>query len=122
MAVAITRKVSRSLGNCELTWLARTPIDIERAVEEHTAYERCLQRLGVRVLSLPALEDHPDATFVEDPAIVLHGTSVITSMGCESRRGERESLAQTLAEWRPVVWMQGPGCLEGGDVVRIGRD
>jgi dimethylargininase len=122
MPVAITRAVSRSLANCELTWLPRTPIDIDRAVAEHEAYEHCLLRLGARVISLPALEEHPDAVFVEDPAIVLDEIAVITSMGCESRRGERASLAEALAKWRPVVWMQGPGCLEGGDVMRIGRD
>jgi dimethylargininase len=122
MPIAITRAVSRSLANCELTWLERVPIDIDRAVAEHEAYEQCLTRLGARVISLPALEEHPDSVFVEDPAIVLDEIAVITSMGCESRRGERTSLAEALAEWRPVVWMQGPCCLEGGDVMRVGRD
>jgi dimethylargininase len=122
MPIAITRAVSRSLANCELTWLDRVPIDIDRAIVEHEAYEQCLTRLGARVISLPALEEHPDAVFVEDPAIVLDEIAVIASMGCESRRGERASLAEALAEWRPVVWMKGPGCLEGGDVMRIGRD
>lgn len=122
MPIAITRAVSRSLSNCELTWLDRMPIDIERAIAEHKAYEQCLERLGARVVGLPALEAHPDAVFVEDAAIVLDEIAVITSMGCESRRGERASLAGALAEWRAVVWMAGAGCLEGGDVMRIGRD
>ena len=121
MLTAITRKVSRSLANCELTWLERTPIDIARAITEHDAYERCLERLGVRLVSLPALEEHPDAVFVEDPALVLDEVAVITTMGCESRRGERASLAEELERWRPVLWMTA-GCLEGGDVMRVGHD
>ena len=118
---AITRAVSPSLACCELTWLPRQEIDIAKAVAQHEEYERCLRDLGVRVISLPALPDHPDAVFVEDPAIVLDEIAVITPMGCESRRGERQSLANALAAFRPVQWLS-EGKLEGGDVMRIGRD
>ena len=66
MLTAITRAVNRSLGDCELTWLARDPIDVDLAHSQHRDYERCLADLGARVVSLPALEEHPDAVFVED--------------------------------------------------------
>ncbi len=122
MLTAITRAVSRSLLNCELTWLEREPIDIDRAIAQHHAYEALLAELGAHVIRLPALEDHPDAVFVEDPALVLDEVAVITSMGCESRRGERETLAAALAEFRPVLRMRDPARLEGGDVMRIGRE
>ena len=122
MLTAITRTVSQSLGNCELTWLAREPIDVALAQSQHREYERCLAALGARVVSLPALEEHPDAVFVEDPALVLDEVAVITTLGCQSRRGERASLAEALATFRPVVWMQDPARLEGGDVMRIGKD
>ena len=121
MLTAITRGVSATLARCELTWLEREPIDIEKAIAEHHAYERCLAGLGVRVISLPALESHPDAVFVEDPAIVLDEVAVITTMGCEARRGERESLAAALAPFRPLIHMRDPAKLEGGDVMRVGR-
>ena len=119
--IAITRAVSASLASCELTWLPREPIDLAKAVAEHTAYERCLADLGARVISLPALDSHPDAVFVEDPAIVLDEVAVITTMGCESRRGERETLAAAIAPFRPLIHMRDPAKLEGGDVMRIGR-
>jgi dimethylargininase len=118
---AITRAVSASLANCELTWLAREPIGIQKAIAEHEAYERCLAGLGVRVISLPPLDEHPDAVFVEDPAIVLDEVAVIATMGCESRRGERESLAAAIAPFRPLLRMRDPAKLEGGDVMRVGR-
>jgi dimethylargininase len=118
---AITRGVSATLSACELTWLEREPIDIEKALAEHHAYERCLADLGVRVISLPALDSHPDAVFVEDPAIVLDEVAVIATMGCESRRGERASLAAALAPFRPLIHMRDPAKLEGGDVMRVGR-
>jgi dimethylargininase len=122
MLIAITRAVSPSLGDCELTWLPREPIDIPKAVAQHDAYERALAELGARVISLPALPGHPDAVFVEDPALVLDEVAVITAMGVASRRGERDSLAAALEEFRPVIRMRETACLEGGDVMCIGRN
>src|SRR6185312_9672399 len=121
MLIAITREVSASLAQCELTWLDRQPMDIEKARAEHHAYEQCLRDLGVRVISLPALDEHPDAVFVEDPAIVLDEVAVITTMGAESRRGERETLAAAISAFRPLIRMRDPAKLEGGDVMRVGR-
>ncbi|HVV43796.1 MAG TPA: arginine deiminase family protein [Bryobacteraceae bacterium] len=121
MLIAITREVSASLAQCELTWLDRRPIDIEKARAEHRAYEHCLRDLGARVISLPALDEYPDAVFVEDPAIVLDEVAVITTMGASSRRGERESLAVAVGHYKPVIRMSDPARLEGGDVMRAGR-
>jgi dimethylargininase len=64
----------------------------------------------------------PDAVFVEDPALVLDEVAVIATMGCASRRGERDSLAEALAPFRPLIHMREPAKLEGGDVMRIGKD
>ena len=50
MLVAITREVSPSLGDCQLTHVARTPIDVKRAEAQHRAYQRALAALGCRVL------------------------------------------------------------------------
>lgn len=122
MPIAITRAVSRTLGDCELTHLVRQSIDIGKAIAQHQEYERALAECGASVLSLPALDEHPDAVFVEDPAIVLDEIAVMATMGAESRRGERPTLASALARFRPVVHMQLPGKLEGGDVLRMGRN
>ena len=121
MLIAITREVSASLAQCELTWLDRQPIDIEKARAEHRAYEQCLRDLGVRVISLPALDEYPDAVFVEDPAIVLDEVAVICALGTESRRKEAASLAAALEKYRTLAQIKLPGTLEGGDVLRIGK-
>ena len=47
--------------------------------------------------------------------------AVIARMGAESRRREAESLADALAPFRPLQWIDAPATLEGGDVIRIGR-
>lgn len=121
MLTAITRGVSPLLAECELTWLDREPIDIELAMAQHRAYEHALREAGARVIALPALDGHPDCVFVEDPALVLDEVAVITTMGAASRRGERASLGEALAAFRPVLHMREPGMLEGGDVMRVGR-
>jgi dimethylargininase len=118
---AITRAVSPGIVHCELTFLARTPIDLARAEQQHHAYQRVLERLGARVISLPAEPELPDSMFVEDPAIVLDELAIILPLGTESRRPEAASLARALARFRKLACVELPGQVEGGDVLRIGR-
>jgi dimethylargininase len=119
---ALTRAVSPTLDACELTWHPRERIDITKAIEQHDAYERALAELGLHVISLPAEPDLPDATFVEDPLVVVDEIAIVARMGAASRRPESESLAAAIAPFRPVRHLREPATLEGGDVMRIGRD
>jgi dimethylargininase len=121
MLTAITRGVGATFGECNLEFMARQPIDVARAMEQHRAYEACLRELGLRVISLPADPEFPDGLFVEDPAIVLDGIAVICRMGAEVRRQEAPSLADAVAKFRPLTSIKWPATLEGGDVVRIGK-
>ena len=121
MQIAITRAVSAGIAACELTHLERQAIDLDRARVQHRAYEEALARAGCRVESLPALDELPDSVFVEDVAIVLDELAVITRPGAESRRPETEHMAPVLAGHRRLSFIQEPGTLDGGDVLRLGR-
>ena len=121
MPIALTRKVSPALARCELTHLARSPIDVELAAAQHEAYERTLSKLGCWVVSLPAAPDLPDSVFVEDTAVVVDEVAVITRPGAWSRRPETAAVAAVLAKYRPIVAIEAPGTLDGGDVLRLGR-
>ncbi len=121
MLTAITRQVSPSIQRCELTHLARQPIDLERAQAQHRQYEEALRSLGVRVFSLPAEPDLPDSVFVEDAAVVLDEIAVITNPGAPSRRPETVSVAAALAPFRKLVQIQPPATIDGGDVLVVGR-
>jgi len=121
MLIAVTRPVSPSLTDCELTHLAREPIDVARAVEQHAAYERLLASLGATIVRAPAAPEHPDSVFIEDTAVVLDEVAVITRPGAPSRQGETQAVAPLLAAYRSVVAMTAPAVLDGGDVLRIGR-
>src|SRR5512140_3147722 len=102
MLLAITRQVSRSIVNCELTHLRRTPIDVERARRQHAQYESALKQLGAAVLSLPEQPDLPDSVFVEDTALVFDEFAVILRPGAESRRPETETIRRVLAPYRQL--------------------
>jgi len=121
MFTAITRSVSPAIIHCEISFIDRKPINLARAQEQHHAYEGLLEKLGARVVSLPAEPDLPDSMFVEDPAIVLDELAVILPLGTESRRREAPSLAKALSKYRKLEYVQLPGTLEGGDVLCIGR-
>jgi dimethylargininase len=121
MRTALTRPVPASLARCELTHLDREPIDVALASEQHRQYEAALRALGCTIRQLPAADDQPDSVFVEDTAIVLDELAVMTRPGVESRRGERESVAPVLSEYRDLVTIAAPGTIDGGDVLRLGE-
>lgn len=119
--VAVTRAVSRSLSECELTHIDRAPIDLSLAREQHAEYEALLAALGCHVIQLPEAPELPDAVFIEDTAVVLDEVAVITRPGAASRRDEVGPVAKALEVWRPVVRLTDPATLDGGDVMRVGR-
>jgi len=119
--LALTRDVSPSLAHCELTHLARLPIDVARARGQHAAYERLLGELGCRVVRVASAPEQPDAVFLEDTAVVLPALAVMTRPGAPSRRAEVEGVAAALAAWLPLAHITAPGTLDGGDVLRAGR-
>jgi dimethylargininase len=121
MLTALTRKVSSALANCELSFVARQPIDMDKARAQHHAYEQLLGELGARIISLPEEAELPDSMFVEDPAIMLDEVAVICPLGTETRRKEAASLAAALEKYRTLRHVTLPGTLEGGDVLRIGK-
>ena len=121
MLIAITRDVSPSLAGCELSYVSRTEIDIALAAAQHCAYQDTLSVLSCRVIALPAEVDLPDSVFVEDVAIVLDEVAIMTRPGAESRRAEGASVAAVLSRFRPLLAIEAPGTLDGGDVLRIGR-
>src|SRR5213596_1716178 len=121
MLIAVTRAVSPTLAECELTHLPRDPIDVAKAVTEHERYEAALRSLGARVVRAPEEPTLPDAVFVEDTALVLDEVAIITRPGAPSRRPEIESVVSVLSAYRSVQRIQPPGTLDGGDVLQVGR-
>jgi dimethylargininase len=120
--VALVREPSASLAECELSYVDRTPIDLNRTRAQHAAYCAALHAAGAEVRVLPALDHLPDAAFVEDTAVVVDEVAILGGLGVGSRAAEADAIVGTLEAYRPVRRLDRPDAtLEGGDVLRIGR-
>jgi dimethylargininase len=121
MRLALTRDISPAIVRCELTHLAREPIDLGTARRQHDAYEQRLKEAGCSVVRLAADDEMPDSVFIEDVAIVFDELAVITRPGASSRRRETDAVARTLADYRSIVHVDAPGTIDGGDVLIVGK-
>lgn len=119
--IALTREVSPTVGECELTHLARAPIRVDVAREQHAAYEQLLGSLGCDVRRVEPAPNHPDAVFIEDTAVVFDEVAVITRPGAESRRAETAAVEATLGALREIARITAPATLDGGDVLVVGH-
>jgi dimethylargininase len=119
--IALTHVPSPNMAQCQLTHLARQPIDQGRALQQHAAYCQMLRDCGAAVVTLDVNSDLPDCAFVEDTAIVLDEVAVLASMGTDGRRPEPASIEPELRKYREIHRVEATATLEGGDVLRVGR-
>jgi len=95
--------------------------DYELALSQHAAYIKALQTCGVEVEVLPADEQYPDSTFVEDVALLTAKCAIITRPGADSRRGETAVYPKILARhYTHIEQIQSPGTVEAGDIMMVG--
>jgi dimethylargininase len=119
--IALTREISAAIARCELTHLARQPIDLAEARRQHDRYVQTLASLGCSAVRLPAGEGMPDSLFVEDIAIVFDELAMITRPGAASRRGETPAVAAALGPYRLLRKIEPPATIDGGDVLVAGK-
>ncbi len=117
---AIVRSIPASFANALSATPPDPPIDVALAREQHAHYVRALEACGAVVTILAADEACPDCVFVEDTAIVLGGTALVTRPGAPSRRKETPAIATALSALVDVTVMTEPATLDGGDVMRVG--
>jgi dimethylargininase len=92
--------------------------DFERFRLEHDDYVRALERAGLQVTVLPALEAYPDSVFIEDAALCLPEGIVMLRPGAPARTGEAAALATRLAELgHEVIACAADGFIDGGDIL-----
>lgn len=118
--LAFVRSVPGSFADA-LTGVRPTEsIDVAVAREQHDQYVARLVKGGFEIEQLATPAEFPDGPFVEDAAVLLFGTLVLTRPGAPSRRGEVAGVAQVLADRFEIHSIEPPGTLEGGDVLRLG--
>jgi dimethylargininase len=119
--LALTHVPSPRMASCQLTYLARAPIDHALALRQHEEYCRTLRDCGARVRTLAVNRDLPDCAFIEDTGVVLDEVAVLASMGTAARRPEPAGIEPELRRLREVFRIEPPATLEGGDVLPVGR-
>ncbi|WP_053362825.1 arginine deiminase-related protein [Bacillus sp. FJAT-27251] len=93
--------------------------DYDRLLAQHAAYVEALKKCGVEVTHLPASEEFPDSTFVEDTAVLTPGFAVISNPGADSRNGEIAEMERVLKGfYKELYTIDAPGTLDGGDVLQ----
>jgi dimethylargininase len=117
---AITRRPGKTFDRGITTSDLGLP-DYELVLKQHAVYIDTLRSIGLDVIELDPLPDHPDAHFVEDTAVVTPEVAIITNPGAPSRRGEEKSIAEILLQYRQVEYIQSPATVDGGDVLMIGN-
>lgn len=121
-----TRAVTRRPGSSIVDGLRAeehgTP-DLARMLAAHASYVATLRETGAEVIELEPLEAFPDSVFVEDTALCLHEGAILMRPGAESRAGEVAEMAPTLRRfYDDVVAIEGPGTIEGGDILTTSRE
>lgn len=95
--------------------------DLALALRQHARYCEALRQCGLELVALPADEHHPDATFVEDTAILTAHGALLTRPGAPSRRGEVAAIGAALESLQAAIAaVAAPGTLDGGDVCECG--
>lgn len=93
--------------------------DYHRVVLQHEEYCKALEQCGLTLKILPPDLKYPDGTFVEDTAIVTEQCAILTNLGDQSRRGEEQGIKEILAPNFKIEYIEPPGTIDGGDVLRI---
>jgi dimethylargininase len=94
------------------------PPPLFEAIErEHSEYVRALEECGLRVETLPPLEDYPDSIFVEDPALVLGNAAILLRPGAQTRLGEVTGIEPALRRHFDRILPLRTGFADGGDML-----
>lgn len=96
--------------------------DVPRARRQHESYAAALRDAGYEIEIVAADNDHPDCVFIEDTAVVVGSVAVAARPGVEGRRGEVRPVIERLERKFPVVEIEAPGTLDGGDVMMMGNN
>lgn len=100
------------------------PIDVDKARQQHAVYVNELKKLVPQVVEVPFDARFPDQVFVEEPAVCLDGTALMTQMKPASRAREVEPMRPILEKmgFRIVEMKESGAYLDGGDVLFTGRE
>jgi dimethylargininase len=118
----LTCRPSRQLDKGALTFMERAQPDIALAERQHARYREAVAGDDTVLIDIPASDEFPDSTFVEDVLLAFPECLIMCRPGTASRLAEPQRIAPYLPNDRPVFHIEAPATIDGGDVLQIGRD
>ncbi|XP_057316436.1 N(G),N(G)-dimethylarginine dimethylaminohydrolase 1-like [Hydractinia symbiolongicarpus] len=123
---AVCRKIPKSIVSGGLRMQKeKKALDHNLALKQQQSYINALTSLGVKVTVLEADEATPDCVFVEDTAVVVGETVVITNSSMPTRKLEIIPIKEHFAKYeknKKIIQMESPAQLDGGDVIFTGHE
>ncbi|XP_071097251.1 N(G),N(G)-dimethylarginine dimethylaminohydrolase 1-like isoform X1 [Haliotis cracherodii] len=121
---AIVSRIPNSFKDKAIT-AGNEQIDVEKAREEYKELLAVLQKCDINLIELQEDEKYPDCCFVEDTAVVIGGTVLITRPGHPSRQGEVGEIRRVLKNdlhFNVSEMKEADAKLDGGDVLFTGKE
>ncbi|MEE8341588.1 MAG: arginine deiminase family protein [Candidatus Neomarinimicrobiota bacterium] len=116
---AIVRTPCKNMIN-GLTSSKEGPPDYIKALTQHKIYVDALKSCGLEITTLPADDNYPDSTFVEDVALLTPSCGIITRPGANSRRRETNSMKRVMIDfYDDIEEITPPGTVDAGDVLMV---
>lgn len=92
--------------------------DFSKALAQHAVYVKALRDCGLDITVLEADSRFPNSTFIEDTALLVPGSAIITRPGAPSRRGETAAVKEALKGFFTTIeHIIAPGTLDAGDIM-----
>jgi len=118
--IALVRAPASNLASGLVTHVTRKRVNLDLADAQWDAFVETLQECGWRIAEVDARDDLADSVFVDDTAVILGNTAVITSPSAPSRVDEIVGTEDALrALGMRIERIEQPGTLDGGDVLVV---
>ncbi len=96
--------------------------DYHKALKQHADYIEALKECGLDVTQLPAENQFPDSTFVEDVALLTPACAIITNPGATTRTEETQTMIPVIQDcYDNMEFIEPPGTVEAGDIMMVGN-
>jgi dimethylargininase len=119
---ALIRQPSPNLADGIVTHIARRPVDLDQARQQHDAYADALRANGWETVEVDPAPQCPDSVFIEDALVVCDDLAIVTRLGAPQRRAETPAAEKAARELGlRVARIEEPGTLDGGDVLQTGE-
>lgn len=118
---ALVRPPASSLADGVVTFIEREPLDLDLAFRQWHEYVAALEAAGWPTVRVDGDDSLPDSVFVEDTVVMFGDLAVLTNPKHPARNPEVAGTEKTLGKLGLETVRVAAGTLDGGDVLKVGR-